>query len=71
MKTKQSIPQELRYTVGQFNTEFPNDDACLEYIKEQRWPDGITECEKCGVERKHHRVSGRTAWPSATGAMAA
>jgi transposase len=62
MKTKQTIPQELRYTVGQFNTEFPNDDACLEYIKEQRWPDGITECAKCGVERKHHRVAGRTAF---------
>src|ERR1051326_270162 len=62
MKTKQSIPAELRYTVGQFNTEFPNDDACLEYIKEQRWPDGVTECAKCGVERKHHRVAGRTAF---------
>jgi transposase len=62
MKTKQSIPAELRYTVGQFNSEFPNDDACLEYIKEQRWPDGVTECAKCGVERKHHRVAGRTAY---------
>jgi transposase len=62
MKTKQSIPKELRYTVGQFNTEFPNDDACLEYIKEQRWPDGVTECAKCGIERKHHRVAGRTAF---------
>src|SRR4029077_17310374 len=62
MKTKQTIPQELRYTVGQFNTEFPNDDACLEYIKEQRWPGGVTKCEKCGVERKHHRVAGRTAY---------
>jgi len=62
MKTKQTIPQELRYTVGQFNTEFPSDDACLECIKEQRWPDGVTECAKCGVERKHHRVAGRTAY---------
>jgi transposase len=62
MKTKQTIPQELRYTVAQFNEEFPNDDACLEYVKEQRWPDGITVCEKCGKERKHHRVSGRTAY---------
>jgi len=62
MKTKQTIPQELRYTVGQFNTEFPNDDACLEYIKEQRWPDGVTECAKCREERKHHRVAGRTAY---------
>jgi len=62
MKPKQSIPKELRYTVADFNREFPNDDSCLEYIKEQRWPDGITQCEKCGVERKHHRVTGRTAY---------
>ncbi len=62
MKPKQSIPKELRYTVADFNREFPNDDTCLEHIKEQRWPDGITECEKCGVERKHHRVTGRTAY---------
>jgi transposase-like protein len=62
MKPKQSIPKELRYTVADFNREFPSDDSCLEHIKEQRWPDGITQCEKCGVERKHHRVTGRTAY---------
>jgi transposase len=62
MKPKQSIPKHLRYTVADFNREFPNDDACLEHIKEQRWPDGVTKCEKCGVEQKHHRVTGRTAY---------
>jgi transposase len=62
MKVKQSIPKELRYTVKDFNKEFPNDSACLEYIKEQRYPGGVTECAKCRVERKHHRVTGRTAY---------
>jgi len=62
MKVKQSIPKHLRYTVADFNAEFPNDDVCLEHIKEQRWPGGVTHCEKCSVERKHHRVSGRTAY---------
>jgi transposase-like protein len=62
MKPKQSIPKELRYTVADFNREFPNDDACLEHIKEQRWPDGVTKCEKCGMERKHYRVTGRTGY---------
>jgi transposase len=62
MKVKQSIPKELRYTVADFNREFPTDDACLAYIQEQRWPNGITQCQKCGVERKHHRVTGRTAY---------
>jgi transposase len=62
MKVKQHIPKALRYTVKDFNKEFPNDAACLEYIKERRFPGGITECEKCKVERKHHRVTGRTAY---------
>ena len=62
MKVKQSIPKHLRYTMEDFNREFPTDDSCLECIKEQRWPNGITLCAKCGVERKHHRVSGRTAY---------
>jgi len=62
MKVKQSIPKDLRYTVAQFNAEFPSDDACLEYVKEQRWPNGVTECDKCKVERKHYRVTGRTAY---------
>jgi len=61
-KQRQSIPPELRYTVNDFNLEFPDDDSCLEYVKEQRWPDGITRCEKCKQDRKHHRVSGRTAY---------
>lgn len=59
---KQSIPKELRYTFEDFNTEFPNDDACLEHIKEQRFPGGIAHCEKCGKETKHHRIAERTCY---------
>src|SRR6266404_7962010 len=62
MKVKQSIAKHLRYTVADFNAEFPNDDICLEHVKEQRWPDGVTLCEKCKTEQKHHRVTGRTAY---------
>jgi len=62
MKVKQSIPKELRFTVAQFYKKFPDDDACLEYLKEKRYPGGITHCEKCQHERKHHRVSGRPAY---------
>lgn len=62
MTVKQSIPKALRYTIRNFDREFPNDDACLEYMKEQRWPGGITHCGKCAVERKHHRIVGRTAY---------
>ena len=62
MKVKQSIPKELRYSVRDFNNEFPNDDSCLEYIKEQRWPNGVTHCRKCNEQRKHYRVGNRTAY---------
>jgi transposase len=62
MNRRQTIPKELRYTVEQFNQDFPNDDACLEHVKEQRWPNGVTFCEKCQLDRKHHRVTGRTAY---------
>ena len=62
MRPRPTIATERFYSVTDFNREFANDDACLEYIKEQRWPNGVTKCEKCGIERKHHRVTGRTAY---------
>jgi transposase len=62
MKPKQSIPKDLRYTMRDFHNEFPNDAACLEYIKEQRYPGGMAKCQKCGKETKHHRVGNRTAY---------
>ncbi|MGC1685399.1 MAG: IS1595 family transposase, partial [Candidatus Acidiferrales bacterium] len=42
--------------------EFPDDVACLEYVKAQRWPNGMILCAKCGVERKHYHVGNRTAY---------
>lgn len=62
MNPRQTIPAHLRYTRNQFDKEFPTDDVCLETIKEQRYPGGVARCEKCGVDRKHYRVSGRTAY---------
>jgi transposase len=62
MPVKQHIPKQLRYTLRDFDKEFPNDDACLNHLVEQRWPGRITQCEKCGVERKHYRIKGRTAF---------
>src|SRR6267378_1994386 len=63
---KQTIPAELRYTRQQFDREFPTDDACLEQIKEQRFPEGMAVCQKCEGPRKHYRVTGRTAYACAT-----
>jgi transposase-like protein len=61
-KTKNTIPGNKKYTFADFSTEFPHDDACLSFVLESRWPDGRKVCEKCGVERKHYRVTGRTAY---------
>jgi transposase-like protein len=63
---KQSIPPALRYSFNDFLRQFPNDDACLEHIKEQRFPGGITYCETCKADKKHHRVTGRTAYACET-----
>jgi transposase len=62
MNRRQTIPKELRYTFNDFNRDFPTDDSCLEQIKEQRFPGGVTACMKCEQPRKHYRVKGRTAY---------
>jgi transposase len=59
---KQSIPKHLRYTFEDFNRQFPDNDTCLEYLNEKRFTGGVAHCQKCDAERKHHRVSGRTAY---------
>ena len=66
MNRRQTIPKELRYTVENFHSRFPNDDACLEQIKEQRFPGGVAVCRKCEKPRKHYRVKGRTAYACET-----
>lgn len=62
MKVKQHIPKHLRFTLQQFNEKFPDDEACLEYLKEKRWPGGMAWCTRCGKDRLHHRVTGRPAY---------
>jgi transposase-like protein len=59
MNPRQTIPAHLRYTITDFNRQFPTDDACLEHLKEQRFPGGVAVCPKCKAERSLHRVHGR------------
>jgi transposase len=66
MNRRQIIPKELRYTIDQFRQDFPDDDSCLEQVKEQRFPGGMALCAKCDAPRKHHRVAGRTAYACQT-----
>jgi transposase len=46
------------FTVAQFHKTFPDDDACLDALKDMIYPDGIT-CRVCLVVRLHHRRTGR------------
>jgi len=59
MNRRQTIPKELRYTIMDFDRQFPDDAACLEHLKEQRFPGGVANCETCKTERKHYRIKGR------------
>src|SRR6266446_3055725 len=59
MNRRQTIPKHLRYTIQDFNRQFPTDESCLEHLKEQRFPGGITYCETCQQDRKHHPITGR------------
>jgi transposase len=59
---RQSIPAHLRYTINHFNREFPTDDACLQHIMNERYPDGMAQCEECKKATRHYRVTGRTAY---------
>jgi transposase-like protein len=59
MNQRQTIPKHLRYTITDFNSQFPDDAACLEHLKEQRFPGGIAYCEMCQKEHKHYRIKGR------------
>lgn len=48
-------------TYSRFMELFPDNDACLEHLKERFFPDG-TECPKCGKASKFHRIKGRSAY---------
>ena len=50
-----------KYTITKFERDFPDNDACLEWLKNNRWPDGI-HCVKCQRITKHYKVSNRSAY---------
>ncbi len=56
MKVKQTIPPQLRFTIKDFNAQFPDDATCLEFLKDQKYPSGLVPCPNCGVDRKFHRI---------------
>jgi transposase-like protein len=50
-----------KYTIGDFNRDFPNDAACLDWLHDYLYPDGIY-CKLCQRVTKHHRVQSRPSY---------
>ncbi len=52
------MAKQAKYTITDFNRRFPDEDACLDFLRDMIYSDGIT-CRTCGVIRLHHRRAGR------------
>ena len=50
-----------KYTIKQFMSDFPNDDACLEWLKNYRYPNGIF-CQACQKITPHYPVKSRRSY---------
>jgi transposase-like protein len=49
------------YTLKDFQRDFPDEEASIEWLKNYRWPDGII-CKICGRVTKHHFVARRKSY---------
>src|SRR6266536_1651246 len=50
-----------KFTIQQFNEMFPDENSCLDFIRDTIYPDGIV-CRKCERTTKHHRLTNRKAY---------
>ncbi|HEY4964705.1 MAG TPA: IS1595 family transposase [Candidatus Saccharimonadales bacterium] len=51
----------MRYTIKDLQSDFPNDDACLEWLKDYLYPEGIY----CPIDKKitpHHKMKTRKSY---------
>lgn len=65
MKPNNDKVKMQKYTVKDFRKQFPNDDVCLEWLKNFLYPDGIF-CKKCDAITPHFRVSSRKSYSCQT-----
>ncbi len=50
-----------KVSLGLFFRKYPNNEVCLEKIRQLRWPNGIT-CPECQKVTKFYKVTGQTAY---------
>src|SRR5918912_1138890 len=58
---KPRAPNSQKYTLQDFEKQFPDDDACLEWLKNYLYPNGIY-CATCQKVTKHHKVASRRSY---------
>lgn len=68
--TKKKWPKKIKspmidYTLRDFLDEFPDDNACLSWLKNYRWPNGIY-CKNCGEVTEHHLMKTRKSFSCQT-----
>jgi transposase-like protein len=51
----------MKYTIKQFNQQFPDDKACLEFIFKRHYPNGTT-CKQCKKSNCFYAVKGRRSY---------
>lgn len=54
----------MKYTISQFKKDFPDDDACLDFLFKVRFGADYA-CPKCGKKGSFHRVKGRKSYACA------
>lgn len=50
-----------KFTIRDFERTFPDEESCLEWLREYLYPDGIY-CKVCGAVTKHHRMKNRPSY---------
>jgi transposase-like protein len=57
--------KQMKYSLQDMRADFPTDDACLEWLKDYLYPEGIF-CKKCDKITPHHRMRTRKSYSCET-----
>ena len=57
----EGITKLKRYTIEDFHLDFPNDNSCLNWLKDYHYPNGIY-CKNCDKVTKHYLIESRKSY---------
>jgi len=61
MTTRDNRTKQRFYTIRDFERDFPTDEACLDWLRDFLYPEGIY-CKVCKATTKHHRIKSRMSY---------